>query len=133
MSSMLEGVVQRGTAASARGLGRWIGGKTGTTNDYRSAWFVGFSTDIVVGVFIGFDDNRSLGSGETGARRPGADLHRLHDRGPARASGPAVRAPRNAVFRTVNGIEEAFRPGTERRAQRPGARSERSRRPAELQ
>lgn len=114
ISSMLEGVVQRGTAASARGLGRWIGGKTGTTNEYRSAWFVGFTTDMVVGVFIGFDDNRSLGSGETGAATPVpifTDFMQkaLRER-PAR---PFVR-PRNATFRMVNGIEEAFRPGTER-------------------
>ncbi|MBX9615512.1 MAG: penicillin-binding protein 1A [Caulobacteraceae bacterium] len=115
ISSMLEGVIQRGTAASARGLGRWVGGKTGTTNEYRSAWFVGFTTDIVVGVFIGFDDNRSLGSGEAGASAAVPVFtsfmeHALRER-PAR---PFVR-PRGAIFRTVNGIEEAFRPGTERR------------------
>lgn len=115
ISSMLEGVVQRGTAASARGLGPWVGGKTGTTNEYRSAWFVGFTTDIVVGVFIGFDDNRPLGRGETGSTGPVPVFNEfmqvaLRER-PAR---PFVR-PRNAVFRTVNGIEEAFRPGTERR------------------
>ena len=117
ISSMLEGVVQRGTAASARGLGRWVGGKTGTTNEYRSAWFVGFSSDIVVGVFIGFDDNRPLGSGETGATGPVPVFNDFMQvalkKRPAR---PFVR-PRNAVFRTVNGIEEAFRPGTERRLQ----------------
>lgn len=114
MSSMLEGVIQRGTGASARGLGRWVGGKTGTTNEYRSAWFVGFSSDIVVGVFVGFDDNRSLGGGEAGAATAVpifTDFMQaaLKER-PAR---PFVR-PKNAVFRTVNGIEEAFRPGTER-------------------
>ena len=115
MSSMLEGVVQRGTAASARGLGPWVGGKTGTTNEYRSAWFVGFSSDIVVGVFIGFDDNRPLGHGETGATGPVPVFNDFMQvalkKRPAR---PFVR-PANAVFRTVNGIEEAFRPGTERR------------------
>ncbi len=114
ISSMLEGVVQRGTAASARGLGRWVGGKTGTTNEYRSAWFVGFTTDIVVGVFIGFDDNRSLGSGEAGASAAlpvftDFMTEALKER-PAR---PFVR-PKNAIFRTVRGVEEAFRPGTER-------------------
>ena len=115
ISSMLEGVVQRGTAASARGLGRWVGGKTGTTNEYRSAWFVGFSSDIVVGVFIGFDDNRSLGGGEAGAATAVpvfADFMRVALR--ERPARPFVR-PRNAVFRVVNGIEEAYRPGTERR------------------
>ena len=114
ISSMLEGVVQRGTGASARGLGRWVGGKTGTTNEYRSAWFVGFTTDIVVGVFVGFDDNRSLGSGEAGASAAlpvftDFMTTALRER-PAR---PFVR-PRNAIFRTVRGVEEAFRPGTER-------------------
>ncbi len=124
MSSMLEGVVQRGTAASARGLGRWVGGKTGTTNEYRSAWFVGFSSDIVVGVFIGFDDNRPLGSGETGATGPVPVFNDFMQvalkKRPAR---PFVR-PRNAVFRTVNGIEEAFRPGTERRREEEQPRRE---------
>lgn len=115
ISSMLEGVVQRGTAASARGLGRWVGGKTGTTNEYRSAWFVGFSSDIVVGVFIGFDDNRPLGGGETGATGPVpvfSDFMQVALK--QRPARPFVR-PRNAIFRTVNGIEEAFRPGQERR------------------
>ncbi|MBU1384192.1 MAG: penicillin-binding protein 1A [Alphaproteobacteria bacterium] len=122
ISSMLEGVVQRGTGASARGLGRWVGGKTGTTNEYRSAWFVGFSSDIVVGVFIGFDDNRPLGSGETGATGPVpvfTDFMQVAlKKRPAR---PFVR-PKNAVFRTVNGIEEAFRPGTERRREEEAPR-----------
>ena len=115
MSSMLEGVVQRGTAARARGLGPWVGGKTGTTNEYRSAWFVGFSSDIVVGVFVGFDDNRSLGYGETGttAAVP-VFMDFMQVALKERPARPFVR-PRNAVFRTVNGIEEAFRPGTERR------------------
>ena len=117
ISSMLEGVVQRGTAASARSLGRWVGGKTGTTNEYRSAWFVGFTTDMVVGVFVGFDDNRSLGYGEAGASAAlpvFTDFMRVALR--TRPARPFVR-PRNAVFRSVNGIEEAFRPGTERRRQ----------------
>jgi penicillin-binding protein 1A len=119
VSSMLEGVVQRGTAASARGLGRWVGGKTGTTNEYRSAWFVGFTTDIVVGVFIGFDDNRPLGHGETGttAAVP-VFIDFMQTALKERPARPFVR-PKNAVFRTVNGIEEAFRPGTERQAPPP--------------
>ena len=115
ISSMLEGVVQRGTAARARGLGPWVAGKTGTTDDYRSAWFVGFSSDIVVGVFVGFDDNRSLGHGETGSTAAVPvfiDFMEVALR--ERPARPFVR-PKNAVFRTVNGIEEAFRPGTERR------------------
>ncbi len=64
--SILEGVVQRGTAASLKSLGKPLAGKTGTTNDSHDAWFVGFSPDLVVGTYIGFDQPRSLGSRETG-------------------------------------------------------------------
>jgi penicillin-binding protein 1A len=119
VSSMLEGVVQRGTAASARGLGRWVGGKTGTTNEYRSAWFVGFTTDIVVGVFIGFDDNRSLGSGEAGAATAVPIFNTFMQAALKEYPARPFLKPKNAVFRTVNGIEEAFRPGTERRVPEP--------------
>jgi penicillin-binding protein 1B len=60
---MLEGVMQRGTAAKAGGLGLQgsIAGKTGTTDGYRDAWFAGYSPDVVIGVWIGFDDERALG------------------------------------------------------------------------
>jgi penicillin-binding protein 1A len=66
MTSMLEGVVTRGTGTAAKAIGKPIAGKTGTTNDYNDAWFVGYSPDLVAGVWIGFDTPRSLGSGETG-------------------------------------------------------------------
>lgn len=66
--SMLEGVVQRGTGASISAVGRPLAGKTGTSSDWRDAWFVGFSPDLVVGVFVGFDTPRSLGAGEAGSR-----------------------------------------------------------------
>ena len=66
MTSMLEGVVQRGTGTAARAIGKPVAGKTGTTNEYRDAWFVGYSPDLVVGVYVGFDRPRSLGRGETG-------------------------------------------------------------------
>lgn len=65
--SMLEGVVQRGTGTRVRAVGKPLGGKTGTTNDSRDAWFVGFSPDLTVGVFTGFDEPRSLGPREQGA------------------------------------------------------------------
>ncbi len=64
---MLEGVIERGTGRDASELGRPLAGKTGTTNDSRDAWFVGFSPDLVVGVFVGFDQPASLGPRETGA------------------------------------------------------------------
>lgn len=67
MVSMLEGTVQRGTGRRARAVGKPLGGKTGTTNDGRDAWFIGFSPDLAVGVFTGFDVPRSLGKNEQGA------------------------------------------------------------------
>jgi penicillin-binding protein 1A len=67
MVSILEGVVQRGTAARLAKLGRPLAGKTGTTNKSKDTWFIGFSPDLVVGVFVGFDEPRSLGKRETGS------------------------------------------------------------------
>ncbi|HYD30071.1 MAG TPA: penicillin-binding protein 1A, partial [Azospirillaceae bacterium] len=64
--SMLEGVVQRGTATIVAQLGKPLAGKTGTTNDAKDAWFVGFSPDLAVGLYVGFDQPRSLGDKETG-------------------------------------------------------------------
>ncbi len=68
MTQLLKGVVQRGTGRKAASLSTVIGGKTGTTNNYVDAWFIGFSRNIVSGVWTGFDDNSTLGYGETGAR-----------------------------------------------------------------
>ncbi|MDE1146048.1 MAG: penicillin-binding protein 1A [Azospirillaceae bacterium] len=65
--NILQGVVDRGTAARLRVLGKTLAGKTGTTNDSQDAWFVGFSPDLVFGVFTGYDQPRSLGDHETGA------------------------------------------------------------------
>lgn len=66
MVTMLEGVVERGTGAAARSIGKPVAGKTGTTNDSRDAWFVGFAPDLVVGVYVGFDQPRTLGRQATG-------------------------------------------------------------------
>ncbi|MGD9839477.1 MAG: penicillin-binding protein 1A [Afipia sp.] len=66
ITSMMEGVVQSGTATVLREVGKPIAGKTGTTNDEKDAWFIGFSPDLVVGVYIGYDKPRNLGRGGTG-------------------------------------------------------------------
>ncbi|MEW6002245.1 MAG: PBP1A family penicillin-binding protein [Nitrospirota bacterium] len=68
ISSMMEDVVKYGTGWRARSLGRPVAGKTGTTNEYRDAWFAGFTPDLVAVVWVGFDDMKSLGPRETGAR-----------------------------------------------------------------
>lgn len=67
MTSILEGVAQRGTGARLRSIGRHLAGKTGTSNQNKDAWFMGFSPDLVVGVYVGFDEPRTLGRRETGA------------------------------------------------------------------
>ena len=67
MVSMLKGAVERGTGVVINSLGKNLAGKTGTTNGNTDAWFVGFSSDLVVGVFVGFDDPRPLGFKETGS------------------------------------------------------------------
>jgi penicillin-binding protein 1A len=68
ITNMMEDVVQKGTGQAARALNRPIAGKTGTTNDYINAWFIGGAPNLVTGVYVGFDDRRSLGESETGAR-----------------------------------------------------------------
>lgn len=68
LTSMLKSVVEEGTATAAKSLGRPIAGKTGTTNDYVDAWFIGYSPNLVTGVWVGFDQIKPLGHLETGAR-----------------------------------------------------------------
>lgn len=68
MTGLMRGVITSGTGAAARDLSPNIAGKTGTTNDYVDAWFVGFSSNTVTAVWTGFDDNKTLGFGETGGR-----------------------------------------------------------------
>jgi penicillin-binding protein 1A len=66
-TSLLASVVEEGTGRRARSLNRPVAGKTGTTNDARDAWFIGYSTDLVAGVWVGFDDALALGPGESGS------------------------------------------------------------------
>src|ERR1700733_9448501 len=68
MMQLLQAVVQHGTAAAASQLKHPFGGKTGTTNDFTDAWFIGFSPSVTCGTWIGFDDRQTLGKKETGAR-----------------------------------------------------------------
>ncbi len=68
ITNMMEDVVKKGTGQAAKILDRPIAGKTGTTNDYINAWFIGGTPNLVAGVYVGFDDRRSLGLSETGAR-----------------------------------------------------------------
>ena len=124
--SMTEGVVQRGTATVVNSLGIPLGGKTGTTNDYKDAWFVGYSPDLVVGVWAGFDQPRSMGDAETGGRIA-APIFRDFMRDALRNVPPApFRIPAGVRLvridaqtgqlpgpETTTTLLEAFRPDTE--------------------
>lgn len=124
--SMMEGVVQRGTGIRIRAIGKPLAGKTGTTNNNVDTWFIGFSPDLAVGVFAGFDKPRSLGKRETGSSvavpifrdfmkealaetppipfrvPPGVQLVRVDPKTGLRA-GPGTKGT----------ILEAFKPGTQ--------------------
>ena len=97
MVSILEGVVQHGTGAKLRTLGKHLAGKTGTTNRNQDAWFVGFSPDLVVAVYVGFDEPRSLGRYETGAA---AALPIFYD-----FMEKALEGQPDTPFRIPNGIK----------------------------
>lgn len=123
--SMLEGAVKRGTGRKISAIGKPLAGKTGTTNKSRDTWFVGFSPDLAVGVYVGFDQPKPLGRGETGSSvaapifknfmeaalsttpavpfrvPPGIELVRVDSR-----TGKPVRDRKRGV------ILEAFLPGT---------------------
>ncbi|WP_419696928.1 penicillin-binding protein 1A [Mesorhizobium muleiense] len=66
ITSMMEGVVERGTGATVAELGRHIAGKTGTTNDEKDTWFIGYTPNLVVGLYMGYDQPKGLGKGATG-------------------------------------------------------------------
>ena len=68
MTSILEGTVKRGTAKKLKDLNLDLAGKTGTTNKNTDTWFIGFSSNFVIGVYVGYDNPSSLGRYETGSR-----------------------------------------------------------------
>ena len=124
MTNLLRGVVQRGTAASALKLDWPLGGKTGTMDEYTDAWFVGFDPNITVGVWVGYDEKKPLGSGETGASAAlpiWIDfMQAFIDKYGDRDNPPQFEAPGNIVFVTLDsGIDEAFINGTQPQASAP--------------
>ena len=95
---MLEGVVQRGTGVAVRAVGKPLAGKTGTSSEAKDTWFIGFSPDLAAGVFVGFDNPRTLGRYEQGATAA-APIFRDFMKG-ALADAPPT------PFRVAPGIEE---------------------------
>jgi len=126
ITTMLEGVVRRGTGASIASVGKPLGGKTGTTSEFRDAWFVGFSPDLAVGVYVGFDTPRTLGQGEAGSRAAAPIFRQFVEEALADEPPTPFRIPQGVVLVPVNprtgalmqtgqpgAILEPFKPGTE--------------------
>jgi penicillin-binding protein 1A len=125
ITSMMEGVVQRGTATVLRDVGKPIAGKTGTTNDEKDVWFIGFSPDIVCGVYMGYDKPRHIGRLATGGHLAAPVVRdflkvALADRPPIPFRVPPgiklIRVDAKTGVRAAPGdtrvILEAFKPGT---------------------
>ena len=126
ITSMLEGVVQRGTGKKVQIVGKPVAGKTGTSNEEKDAWFIGYAPDLAVGVYVGYDNPKPMGKKRTGGELAApivADFMRL-----ALREQPATpfRVPRaielipidantgqRAIFGDEGVILEAFKPGEE--------------------
>ncbi len=109
MVSMLREVVLHGTGAAAAKLNHPLGGKTGTTNDFTDAWFVGFSPSLTCGVWVGFDEKKTLGNKETGARAAlpiWMDFMRVALQG-RESEDFAAPPPPNAVARKVDTADQS--------------------------
>ncbi|MDX8348576.1 PBP1A family penicillin-binding protein [Cognatiyoonia sp. IB215446] len=128
LTSMMKGVVDRGTAASTVNLPVPIAGKTGTTNDAKDVWFVGFSSNIVAGCYIGYDTPRTLGRGASGGGTCGPVFNRFMSEAIEKYGAGAFEVPADCQFINIdrysgarlpdgasgeNVIGECFRPGEE--------------------
>jgi penicillin-binding protein 1A len=111
--SMLEGVVRRGTAKiTLSSIARPVAGKTGTTNDFMDAWFVGFTPDLVVAAFIGFDKPLSLGKGETGGRVAAPVFRQFVEQALKDQPPVPFRVPPGIRFVRINAVTGEFvKPG----------------------
>jgi len=125
ITSMMEGVVKRGTAVTVAELGFPIAGKTGTTNEEKDAWFIGYTPNLVVGVFMGYDQPKPMGKGSTGGGLAAPIFKEfmaaaLKDARPIEFKVPEgmkmISVDRKSGMRTASGapgsILEAFKPGT---------------------
>ncbi len=126
---IMRGVIERGTGRRIRELGKPLAGKTGTTNDNKDTWFIGFSPDLVAGVFIGFDQPQPLGWKETGSRVAAPAFKRFMAEALADKPATPFRIPRGVRLVRIDAdtgllpgpateriILEAFKPGTEPRS-----------------
>lgn len=128
ISYLLQGVIEHGTGWKARDLDRPAAGKTGTTNDYRDAWFLGYTPSLVAGVWVGYDNQASIGTRETGAKAALPLWLDFMKKANAGRNPEEFSAPDDIIFKQVDHksgllstercrdtIREAFLPGTEPR------------------
>jgi penicillin-binding protein 1A len=126
ITAMMEGAVQRGTGTALRELGRPVAGKTGTTNDEKDVWFVGYTPDMVVGVYLGYDRPRQLGRGVTGGQYAAPIVREFMKQALADKPAQPFRVPPGIKLIRINSktglraqagdervILEAFKPGTQ--------------------
>jgi len=128
LTSMMQGVVTRGTASRTVNLPVPIAGKTGTTNDARDVWFIGFSSNIVAGCYMGFDTPRSLGRGAAGGSFCGPVFNRFMEQAIEKYGAGSFQVPANCQFIKIDRfsgarlpqdasgesvVSECFRPGEE--------------------
>ncbi len=111
MTDLLRNVVNHGTGYRVKKLGRPAAGKTGTTNDFRDAWFLGYTPDFIAGAWVGFDVERSLGSRETGSKAASpiwlSFMERAHEGLPTREFPPP---PEGVVYAEMD-LQTGYRPG----------------------
>jgi penicillin-binding protein 1A len=126
MTNLMESVVTSGTGGRARAVGRPVAGKTGTTNDMKDAWFVGFVPQLVAGVWVGYDQERSLGSGGSGGQAAAPIWTEFMQRAVATLPAKGFSTPSNVTFALIDprtghlaregtpgAIQECFISGTE--------------------
>ncbi len=126
VTNMLEDVIQRGTGRKASSIGRPLAGKTGTTNEFTDAWFIGFSPHLAAGVWVGFDNNRPMGNKESGASAALPIWISFMQEALPRFSDVPFPVPENVVYAKIDpetgllarpegggGVMEVFVKGTE--------------------
>jgi penicillin-binding protein 1A len=116
MMILLQAVTHFGTAAASQSLNHPLGGKTGTTNDYTDAWFIGFSPSVTCGTWIGFDDRQTLGAKETGAQAAlpmWMDFMRAADVGKDNEAFPTAGEPKKVLAVPMNSEAAPAKPKVE--------------------
>ena len=134
MTDLLRAVVSEGTGWRIRALKRPVAGKTGTTNDLRDAWFMGYTPDLVTGVWVGYDDSREMGKGETGSRAASPIWLDFMQEVLAGKPVKDFKVPKGVVFAKIDGktghlagrhskntVFQAFKEGTEPKQYAPKA------------